>query len=51
VVLVTHLIGFLHDCDEVFVLEDGECVARGTPVALKAILNELSVSLNEMDDE
>lgn len=50
VVLATHLIGFLHDCDEVYVVEEGAIIARGTPVALKTTLGELSQSLNEVDD-
>lgn len=49
-VLATHLISFLHDCDEVYVVEEGAIIARGTPVALKTTLDELSQSLNEVDD-
>jgi ATP-binding cassette subfamily C (CFTR/MRP) protein 4 len=35
VILVTHQIGFLYDCDEVLILESGEILAKGSPLDLK----------------
>ena len=31
VILSTHQIGYLYQCDEVIILEDGAVIAKGTP--------------------
>ena len=42
VILVTHQIGFLYDCDEVIILDDGSIKAQGTPRQVQRELDELS---------
>ena len=39
VVLVTHQISFLFECDQVILLEDGKVLTKGTPSELKNTLN------------
>ena len=42
VILVSHQIGYIEQCDEVLVMNDGEMVASGTPLVVQKFLLELS---------
>jgi ATP-binding cassette, subfamily C (CFTR/MRP), member 4 len=46
VVLVTHQIGFLYDCDQVIIMEDGGIKKMGTPKELEQQLREMSALFN-----
>jgi ATP-binding cassette, subfamily C (CFTR/MRP), member 4 len=51
ILLVTHQISFLHDCDELIVLQNGAITAQGSPAQLQRELTELSKSLKIEDLE
>ena len=42
VILVTHQISFLYDCDEVIILDGGRVKAQGTPLQVQRELEEIS---------
>jgi ATP-binding cassette subfamily C (CFTR/MRP) protein 4 len=42
VILVTHQIAFLYDCDRVIIMEDGAVKKQGTPKELEKELREIS---------
>lgn len=50
VILVTHQIAFLHDCDRVVIMEDGAVKKEGTPQELEKELREMS-ALSEGEEE
>lgn len=50
-ILVTHQVGYLYDCDEVIVMEEGRVKAKGSPSKLKDHLKELSEVFKEEDEE
>lgn len=50
VVLVTHQIGFLYDCDQVIIMEEGGVRKIGTPLELAEELRELSATQSEVHD-
>lgn len=41
-ILVTHQISFLYDCDQVIIMDDGKIVKTGPPSALTVELREMS---------
>lgn len=50
VILVTHQIGYLYECDQVLILEAGAITVKGPPQAIRAKLEELSHKLCGNDD-
>ena len=42
VILVTHQIGYIYECDEALIMEDGEIAASGAPAYVSKYLEELS---------
>lgn len=51
VILVTHQIGFLYDCDHVIIMEDGRVRKAGRPSELTAELREMSADLKRGEGE
>ncbi len=51
VLLVTHQIGYITECEEVIVMNDGAIQAAGDSASLKTILNQLSEAFKTTDDE
>ena len=51
VILSTHQIGFLHEVDEVIILDDGAIVEQGTPAELNRRLKQLTESQTEEEKE
>lgn len=44
---MTHQIGYLYDCDNVIIMDDGAVSASGSPISLSKHLKELSEIFEE----
>jgi ATP-binding cassette, subfamily C (CFTR/MRP), member 4 len=51
VILVTHQIHYIQECDEAIIMEDGEFSVIGKPSSIKADLNELMKTFKVNEDE
>jgi ATP-binding cassette, subfamily C (CFTR/MRP), member 4 len=51
VILVTHQIGYIYECDEAIIMDDGEIIASGQPAYVSKYLEELSQVFKEEDEK
>ena len=51
VILVTHQIGYIEECDEVIIMKDGAIAVSGKPNEVKRHLDELSQILKTEEEE
>ena len=50
VILTTHQVGYLSECDEVIILDDGAIIEKGTPTQLKKKLDDLCDKEEEQEE-
>ncbi len=51
VILITHQLNYIYECEEVIIMEEGRIKAQGAPTSLKESLTELSQTFYAGDDE
>lgn len=49
IILVTHQVSYLYDCDEIIIMDNGKITERGSPEKLKSKLENFDSKSNNIE--